>query len=336
MDLTTSYLGLELAHPIIASAGPLTQTVEGVKELVGGGASAVVLHSLFEEQLRAELARDEQLIAAHEDTFAEALDYFPSSPVTAKSAAYSYLSLVERAVASVDVPVIASLNGADLGGWVEFARELADAGASAIELNIYMVPGDVKTTGALVVKRHLEIVSAVTEAVTIPVSVKMSPYFSSVGNVALQLVDAGASGLVLFNRFLQPDVNIETLHTDAGFELSTPHEGRLPRTWIASLRNQTNASLAGSSGVDSSEDVVKYLLAGADVVMTTAALVRHGRGYTREMLGGLQAWMTRKGFVSLEQVRGMLAVPAMTDGEAAGRGGYVTAIQAAKARYGSL
>ncbi len=168
------------------------------------------------------------------------------------------------------MPVIASLNGADLGGWVEFSRELADAGAAAIELNIYFVPGDVKTSGDLVVKRHLEIVSAVTDAVAIPVSVKMSPYFSSVGNVALQLVDAGASGLVLFNRFLHPDIDIETLTTDAGFELSTPHEGRLPRTWIAALRNHTTASLAGSSGVETADDVVQYLLAGADVVMTTA------------------------------------------------------------------
>ena len=336
MDLTTTYLGLELAHPIVASAGPLTQTVDGVRGLADGGAAAIVLHSLFEEQLRAEIARDERLLSAHEDSFPEALDYFPSAPVTTRSAAYSYLSLVERAANAVDVPVIASLNGSDLGSWVEFARELADAGASALELNIYMVPGDVKTTGDLVVKRHLEIVSAVTDAVSIPVSVKMSPYFSSVGNVALQLVDAGASGLVLFNRFLQPDVNIETLRTDAAFELSTPHEGRLPRTWIASLRNQTDASLAGSSGVDSSDDVVRYLLAGADVVMTTASLIRHGRSYAREMLGGLQAWMVRKGFVSLEQVRGMLAVPSITDGEAAGRGGYVAAIQAAKERYGAL
>lgn len=336
MDLTTTYLGLELAHPIVASAGPLTQTVDGVRGLADGGAAAIVLHSLFEEQLRAEIARDERLLSAHEDSFAEALDYFPSALVTTRSAAYSYLSLVERAAKTVDVPVIASLNGSDLGSWVEFARELADAGASALELNIYMVPGDVKKTGDLVVKRHLEIVSAVTDAVAIPVSVKMSPYFSSVGNVALQLVDAGASGLVLFNRFLQPDVNVETLRTDAAFELSTPHEGRLPRTWIASLRNQTDTSLAGSSGVESSDDVVRYLLAGADVVMTTAALIRHGRAYTRAMLGGLQAWMVRKGFVSLEQARGMLAVPSLADGEASGRGGYVAAIQAAKERYGAL
>ncbi|MDO5635546.1 MAG: dihydroorotate dehydrogenase-like protein [Micrococcus sp.] len=336
MDLTTNYLGLELAHPVVASAGPLSQTVNGVEDLVDGGASAVVLYSLFEEQLRAEVARDEQLMNAQNNSYAEALDYFPTAPITTKSAAYTYLSLIERSAKAVDVPIIASLNGADLGGWVEFSRELVDAGAAAIELNIYLVPGDVKTPGSQVVRKHIEIVQAVTGAVDVPVSVKMSPYFSSVGDVALQLVDAGASGLVLFNRFLNPDVDIETLQTDSAFELSTPHEGRLPRTWIASLRNHTQASLAGSTGVDSFEDVVRYLLAGADVVMTTAALIRHGRGYSRELVAGLQSWMVRKGYDSLDQVRGMLAVPPMWDGEADLRGGYVQAIQKAKARYGSL
>lgn len=336
MDLSTTYLGLELEHPLVASAGPLSQTLDGVKALADGGASAVVLYSLFEEQLRTEVARDEALLEAQENVYAESLDYFPSAPITTRSAAYSYLSLVERSARALDVPLIASLNGADLGGWVEFSRELADAGAAAIELNIYLVPGDVKTTGDLVIKRHLEIVSAVTGAVGIPVSVKMSPYFSSVGNVALQLVDAGAAGLVLFNRFLQPDINIETLRVDTGFELSTSHEGRLPRTWIAALRNHTPASLAGSTGVESSEDVVRYLLAGADVVMTTAALIRHGRGYSAELVAGLKSWMVRKGFAHIDQMRGMLALPPVTDADALERGGYVAAIQAAKERYGAL
>ncbi|WP_454227912.1 dihydroorotate dehydrogenase-like protein [Propioniciclava flava] len=336
MDLTTTYLGLELKHPVVASAGPLSQTLDGVKGLADGGASAVVLYSLFEEQLRAEVARDEALIESHENAYPEALDYFPANPITTKSAAYSYLSLLERSASALDVPVIAFLNGADLGGWVEFARELADAGASAIELNIYLVPGDTATSGDAVEKRHLEIVSAVTSAVSIPVSVKMSPYFSSPGNMALRLVDAGASGLVLFNRFLQPDVNPETLGMDSAFDLSTTHEGQLPRTWIAALRNHTNASLAGSTGVETADDVIRYLLAGADVVMTTAALVRHGRDYTSELVSGLQSWMLRKEFTSLEQVRGMMALPLVTDADALERGGYVGAIRAAKERYGAL
>lgn len=336
MDLTTRYLGLELAHPVVASAGPLSQTLDGVRGLAEGGASAVVLYSLFEEQLRGEVAREIALVEAHEESFPEALDYFPSAPITTRSAAYTYLSLVERSVKAIDVPVIASLNGSDLGGWVQFGRELADAGAAALELNIYFVPGDVKTTGGLVVDRHRDIVSAVAQAVSIPVSVKMSPFFSSPGNVALQLVDAGASGLVLFNRFLLPDVDADTLAMESGFELSTAHEGRLPRTWIAALRNHTMASLAGSTGVETSEDVVKYLLAGADVVMTTASLIRHGRGHSADLVAGLQGWLLRKGFSSLDQVRGMVALPMIADADATERGGYVAAIQRAKERWGSL
>ncbi len=336
MDLTTRYLGLELAHPVVASAGPLSQTLGGVRGLAEGGASAVVLYSLFEEQLRGEVAREIALVEAHEESFPEALDYFPSAPITTRSAAYTYLSLVERSVKAIDVPVIASLNGSDLGGWVQFSRELQDAGAAALELNIYFVPGDVKTTGGLVVDRHRDIVSAVAQAVSIPVSVKMSAFFSSPGNVALQLVDAGASGLVLFNRFLLPDVDVDTLAMESGFELSTAHEGRLPRTWIAALRNHTTASLAGSTGVETSEDVVKYLLAGADVVMTTASLIRHGRGHSADLVAGLQGWLQRKGFASLDQVRGMVALPMIADADATERGGYVAAIQRAKERYGSL
>lgn len=336
MDLTTTYLGLELEHPVVASAGPLTQNLDGVKGLADGGAAAIVLHSLFEEQLRAEVERDASLIESQEYNFAEALDYFPATPITTRSAAYSYLSLVERSARAVSVPVIASLNGSDLGGWVEFARELADAGAAALELNIYVVPGDVKTTGDQVIKRHLDIVGAVNAAVSVPVAVKLSPAFSSVGNVALQVVEAGAQGLVLFNRFLQPDVDVETLAVNPDFELSSPQEGRLPRTWIAALRNHTRASLAGSSGVDSADDVVKYLLAGADVVMTTASLIRHGRGHSDALVGGLKAWMVRKGFSSLDNVRGLLALPPITDATGLERSGYLSAIERAKQRYGSL
>lgn len=335
-DLAITYLGLELAHPVIASAGPLTQSVDAVAALAEGGAAAIVLHSLFEEQLRAEANRDAALLDAHEERFPEAQDFFPDVAVTTRSAGYGYLRLVERAAAAVGVPVIASLNGSDLGGWVEFAKDIESAGAAALELNIYFVPGDVRTTGDLVLKRHLEIVSAVSSAVSLPVSVKMSPYFSSPGNAALQLLEAGASGLVLFNRWLQPDVNTETLGMDAAFELSTPHEGRLPRTWLAALRHRTDASLAGSTGVETADDVVKYLLAGADAVMTTASLIRNGPHHVITLVAGLEAWLERKGFASVAEARGLLALPADGDPDAAERGGYVAAIQAAKARYGTL
>ncbi len=336
MDLTTSYLGLTLANPVVASAGPLVSTVDGVRAVADGGVGALVLHSLFEEQLRTQVNREIALVEAHEDSFAEALDYFPSTPITTKSAAYSYLSLVERAAKAVDIPVIASLNGSDLGGWVSFAREVVDAGAAAVELNIYFVPGDVTTRGSAVVERHVEIVRAVSEAVAAPVSVKLSPSFSSPGHVALQLIEAGASGLVLFNRFLQPDIDVETLELTSGWELSTPHEGRLPRTWLAALRQHTTASLAGSTGVESPDDVVKYLLAGADVVMTTAALLRHGPAYASVLVEGLTDWMARKEFTSVAQFRGLSALPADVDADRFERSGYLAAIAAAKTRYGSL
>lgn len=336
VDLTTTYLGLELAHPVVASAGPLTRSVDAVVTLAEGGAAAIVLHSLFEEQLRAEANRDAALLDAHEERFPEAQDFFPDVSVTTRSAGYGYLRLVERASAAVDVPVIASLNGADLGGWVEFARDLESAGAAALELNIYFVPGDVRTTGDTVLERHVEIVRAVSSEIAIPVSVKMSSAFSSPGHAALQLIEAGASGLVLFNRWLLPDVNAETLGMDTAFELSTPYEGRLPRTWLAALRPATEASLAGSTGVETADDVAKYLLAGADAVMTTASLVRHGPGHVTTLVEGLSAWLDRHGFAGVADARGLLALPAEGDANASGRRGYVAAIHAAKERYGSL
>lgn len=336
MDLSTTYLGLQLAHPVVSSAGPLTATVDGVRALADGGASAVVLHSLFEEELRTRAARDAAIMDRNSDAFAESLDYFPDVQVSTQAEARSYLSLVERASAAVDVPVIASLNGSDIGGWTGFARQLQDAGAAAVELNIYLVPGDVFTDGSEVVLRHREIVRAVCDAVDIPVSVKLSPHFTSPGHMALTLLADGAAGLVLFNRFLQPDVNVDDLSTDVGFDLSAPHEGRLPRTWIAALRGHTRASLAGSTGVETADDVVRYVLAGADVVMTTSSLVRNGPAHAGTLAAGLEEWLVRKGFDSLGAARGMLAVPGNVDADAHERGGYVQAIQRAKERYGAL
>ncbi|MHB1489361.1 NAD-dependent dihydropyrimidine dehydrogenase subunit PreA [mine drainage metagenome] len=336
MDLTTTYLGLTLRNPLVASAGPLSQTLDGIKSLADGGVGAVVLFSLFEEQLRREAARDIDLLERHEESFAEALDYFPEAALDERSLAQDYLTLVERAAREVDIPVIASLNGADVGGWAAFGRELQDAGAAALELNIYFVPGDLTTSGSRVIERHLDIVAAVKAAVGIPVAVKMSPFFSSVGSVALRLVQAGADGLVLFNRFLQPDVDIETLEANTTWALSTPDEGRLPRTWIAALRRHTTVSLAATTGVADGSDVVKNLLVGADVVMSTSALIRRGPGYAQTMLDELEVYLERKEFASLEALRGLLAVPVGTAGDAWQRSSYVTAMEHAKATYGRL
>src|SRR6266700_2859556 len=265
-DLETRYLGLELRSPLVASASPLSGTADGVRRLADGGAAAVVLPSLFEEQLRQQ--------AAH------------------------------------------------------------DAGAAAIELNIYYLPGDPFFTGSDVEQRHIEILTTVKAVVSVPVAVKLSPYFSSTGEMARRLDRAGADGLVLFNRFLQPDIDPETLAVTARPGLSTPAEGRLPRAWIALLAGRVRASLAATTGVETAADVAKYLLAGADVVMTASALLRHGPGYAGVLLNELSAWMTRKGFRSVAEVRGLLAVPDGTDQAAYERAGYVTALAAANKGFG--
>nr|WP_311197458.1 dihydroorotate dehydrogenase-like protein [Aestuariimicrobium sp. p3-SID1156] len=334
-SLATRYLGLDLRSPLVASAGPLSQSVEGIKELADTGLGAVVMYSLFEEQIRRQEARQVALLERHEEAFAEALNYFPEpEELGSQDIIRNYLQLVEDAAKAIDIPLIASLNGATHGGWVDTARQLQDAGAAALELNIYMVPGDLGVTGAEVEERHLEILAGVKQAVDIPVAVKLSPYFSSVGQMAIALDEAGADGLVLFNRFLQPDIDIERLEVVPGVELSTPFEARLPRTWIAVLHGKLRASLAGTSGVETVDDVVKYLLAGADVVMTTSALVRHGRGYASTLVDGLGQWLSRKD-LTLDRVRGMLAVPEEARASGYERAGYVAALQRAKTRYGA-
>lgn len=333
--MTTTYLGLELRSPLVASAGPLTQTVSQIERLADTGIGAIVLHSLYAEQIRRTAEADLELEESYADSFAEATSYFPTIAAQADPAS-SYLSLVERSAAVIDVPLIASLNAAAVGDWTQYARRLADAGAAAIECNIYLVPGDVQLTGADVDARHREIVAAVTSAVDVPVAVKLSPFLSSLGNLALQLVDDGAAGLVLCNRFLQPQVRVSEMAVVPGVELSTSADGHVARTWIATLRQLTSASLAGSSGVHNAEDFAAYLLAGADVVMTTSALVRHGIGHATRLLEGLDEWMQRSGYRSLDDVRGKLAVPADTDGYRYARSGYLAALERAQSTYGSL
>lgn len=334
MDLETNYMGLVLRNPLVASAGPLSQTPDDIRALADGGVGAVVVYSLFEEQLRAEAERLTELEARHENVFLEATSFFPEVPLN-HDPSDEYLRLIERSVAAVDVPVIASLNGVTVGSWIETAARLEDAGAAGIELNIYFVPGDIRTSGAEVEARHVEIVTAVKQAVSVPVAVKLSPYFSSVGHLCVRLDRAGADALVLFNRFLQPDIDIDRMEVTTGVTLSQPSEAKLPRTWIAILRDHVRASLAATTGVDTSEDVIKYVLAGADVVMTTSALIRHGAGYAADLVDGLEGWLYTHG-LSLERARGMLAVPADVSPDAYERAGYVDALQKAKATYADL
>lgn len=335
MNLETNYMGLKLRNPVVASAGPLSQTVDGIRELGDGGVGAVVVYSLFEEQLRREAERVTAEAEEYDDMFGEATSFFPSMVVEEFDPSRKYLELIEGAAKASEVPVIASLNGSSVGAWTQTAKRLEDAGASALELNIYLVPGDLTATGAQVEERHLEIVAAVKETLSIPVAVKLSPYFSSVGNMCVRLDEAGADGLVLFNRFLQPDIDIERMEVTSGISLSQPGEAKLPRTWIAILRDKVKASLAATTGVEAAEDVVKYILAGADVVMTTSALVRHGAGYAGSLVAGLESWLDAHS-LTLEQARGMMAVPADVDASQYERAGYVSALEQVKSTYGSL
>lgn len=349
-DLSTDYMGLVLRNPLVASASPLAHTVEGVRRLARAGVGAVVLPSLFEEEVVAELDRQAALLEAGSERFAEARTYFPSVP-GAGTEPRRHLDLVERSAGTVGIPVIASLNGATAGGWTAYARQLQDAGAAAIELNVPATPDPALGAGQELERRHLEILGLVRSVVRIPIAVKLSPHYSSIGDMARRCAEAGADGLVLFNRFLHPDVDPETLAVQPLVGLSTPAESRLPRTWIALLRRRLDVALAASTGVEEPSDVARYLLAGADVVMTTSALLRHGPDHAGVLLSGLSDWMARKGFTRVSDLRGLLAAPvdaAPVDAapaggvpggaprraglpEPAGRAGYVAALRAANA-----
>jgi dihydroorotate dehydrogenase (fumarate) len=330
MDLSTTYMGLSLRNPLVASPSPLSYSLDGIRRLADGGVGAIVLFSLFEEQLRERAVQAIQLVESSAESFPEALSYFPSV-AEEDGGPRAYLNLIERATARVDVPVIASLNGVTPEGWIDYACAMQDAGASAIELNIYGIAADPGISGRDIEQRHVDVLERVRAAVTVPVAVKLSPYFSSPGEMALRLDAAGADGLVLFNRFLQPDIDPEELVVLPKVNLSSPADARLAQTWIALLSGRVRASLAATSGVEVAADLARYLLAGADVVMTTSALLRHGPRYAAELVDGLAAWMTRKGFASLDEVRGLLAVPAAGDASEYERAAYVTAMRAANA-----
>jgi dihydroorotate dehydrogenase (fumarate) len=287
MDLMTRYLGLTLRSPLVAAASPLSRTVDGVHRLADAGIGAVVLYSLFEEQLRREAEHDVRMVAQGTESYPESLTYFPAT-VDHGQGAHRYLRLVERATAAVDIPIVASLNATTPGSWVHYASSMQDAGAAAIELNIYYLPGDARVDGREAEQRHLDVLAAVKDAVRVPVAVKLSPYFSATADMAHRLDVAGADGMVLFNRFLQPDIDPETLTSVRAVTLSTSAETRLPMTWIALLRGRVRASLAASSGVEQPADVIKYLLAGADVVQSASALLRHGPEYAGVLLDGLR------------------------------------------------
>ena len=332
MDLTTQYMGLQLKHPLVASASPLSGTLDGIKRLEDGGAAAVVMFSLFEEQIRHENDSFSHLIESGSQSFAESLSYFPESedyPVGPES----YLNLLNRAAQASDIPIIASLNCVTGEGWIDYARQMQQAGAAGLELNIYAVEADLNTTSAEVEQRYLDILTAVKATVDIPVALKLSPFFSSVGNMAKRLDQAGADALVLFNRFYQPDIDIHELEVAPTLSLSSASEVRLPLLWIALLHGQLNASLAATRGVESYEEVIKYLLAGADVVMTTSALLRNGPAYLNVLLEGLKAWMEARRFTSIGQLRGGMSQRKVANPAAFQRANYIRVLEGYQSKY---
>jgi len=325
-NLSTTYLGLSLPHPVVASAGPLSHDLDGIRRLEDGGAAAIVLFSLFEEQIRWENEALAILTAMGADSTGEASTYFP--PIGDFAAGpEAYLGLLRRAREAVGVPVIASLNGTTSSGWVDYARLMHEAGASAIELNIFYVPADASATGREVEQRSVDIVSAVCRAVPIPVAVKLSPFFSAMGDMARRVVSAGASGLVLFNRFYQPDFDLERMEVTPSLELSSPSEIRLPLLWLGILHGRIQASLAATTGVHTHQEVAKYLLAGADAVMTTSALLKHGPGHVRTLVEGLASWLDRKNFSSVAEIKGSMSQRHVADPTAFERANYMKVLQ---------
>jgi len=321
MDLTTRYMGLQLKNPLVASASPLTGELDSLKRIEDAGAAAVVLPSLFQEDIEADAARYEHLTSLHDESWPEGLSNFPK--LDADHGPHEYLELVRRARRDLDVPVIASLNGISNEGWTSYAKQLEQAGANGLELNIYFIAADLAATGRDVEQRYFDILRSVRAAVSIPIAMKLSPYFSAVGNMAMSLNDAGADALVLFNRFYQPDLDIARLQVLTDLKLSEPREVRVPLLWLAVLAGRTRASLAASTGVTSAEDVVKYLLVGADVVMTTSSLLRHGPSHMATLLAGLEKWLDAREFTSLTHVRGIMSQRSLRDPQAFERANYI-------------
>jgi dihydroorotate dehydrogenase (fumarate) len=320
-DLTTKYLGLVLSSPIVPSASPMGQKIDTLRALQDAGAGAVVLPSLFEEQVEHEELQLHGVLDLIADAHPEALTYLPEFEDYNTGAEY-YLRHLESCVRELRIPVIGSLNGISIGGWVAQAKRMEEAGAAAIELNVYFIAADPDETADAVEQRYVDLVEAVRAEITVPLAVKMGPFFSSVGHFAHRLVAAGADGLVLFNRFMQPDIDLEELTVTPTLRLSTPSELLLPLRWIAILRDRVHASLALTTGVHTAEDALKGLLVGADVVMMASALLHEGAPHVRTVLDGMTAWLDEHGYASVDELRGSMSMRNVPNPVAFARANY--------------
>lgn len=329
MNLKTKYLGFELEHPIVASAGPLTQDVGHMQALEDAGAAAVVMPSLFEEQIELESEVLHHHLSAPAESFPEALSYLPDH-VACDTTPDHYLEIIHHAKQVVGIPVIASLNAYSTGGWSGYASRIEQAGADALELNIYSLATDLDRTGAEIERTYVDVVREVRGSVDIPLAVKVGPYFSSVANMCRQFVEAGADSLVLFNRFYQPDIDLEELEVKPNLRLSTSFTSRLSMRWVAILYGRIQADLAASGGVHDHEDILKLLMVGADVTMMTSALLLNGIGHIRKVKTDLVHWMEERGYESVAQMKGSMSHRSTDDPAAFERANYIRVLESYK------
>ncbi len=322
MNISTNYMGLQLKSPIVVSACTLSEEISNIIQMEEAGAGAVVLFSLFEEQLKKEAAQYESIVSSTSNLFAEASDFFPNLDEYHRGSD-QYLDIIRKAKEQVDIPIIASLNGITKEGWIDNARQMEEAGADALEINIFFIPGDIELSSSAVEHRYLNIVDEIKNTIKIPIAVKLNPYFSAMGNMAKRLQKYGADALVLFNRFYQPDFDINKLSLLHNLQYSESNEIRLPLLWIALLYGQVPVSLAATTGVQSSIEVIKYILAGADVAMTASALYKNGIGYLKTMNKELEAWMHSQGFESIQSFKGVMSQQNISDPTSYERANYI-------------
>ncbi len=330
MDLTTTYMGLKLKNPVVPSASPLSAEVDVVKRMEDAGAAAVVMYSLFEEQINHEINELDHFLNSTSESFAEALNYFPEPDEFKNLHAEEYLEQIRKLKEVVDIPVIGSLNGVSPGGWMEYAKKIEEAGADALELNVYYVATDPELTGQKVEALYLDNLKSVKKAVKIPVAMKLGPYFSAFANMAVKLDQAGANGLVLFNRFYQPDIDLDNLEVVPNLQFSTPPEMRLPMRWIAALYGKVQASLAATSGIHSGTDVIKMIMVGADVAQIASVLMKEGVEKIADILQEMRNWMEKKEYESVQQMKGILSYQSIKDTDAYERANYLRMLQSFK------
>lgn len=324
-DLSTTYLGLQLKNPVVASASPISKKIEGIRSLEDAGASAIVMYSLFEEQIAHESLALDHFLNRTTNAHAEALTYFPDLE-NYNIGPEEYLDLIAKAKQTVEIPVIGSLNGVSTGGWIEYARRIEQAGADALELNVYYIPTDVSLSSQEIEQNYIDLIKDVRSQVHIPLAVKLSPFFTGLPYLANQLVQSGANGLVLFNRFIQPDLDIETLEVVPNLVLSNSNELRLPLRWVAILYGRVQADLALTSGVHTAQDVLKAMMAGANVTMLTSALLKNGVQHIGQILTDMQSWMEAYEYESVRQMKGSMSQQAVAEPAAFERANYMKAL----------